>query len=107
MSLSATAKLHELRNKTNRQLASLISNRLDRGLALARSLEGDQSHHNWAAREQLHTFAEQALAQAQAWIPLLTESNYLERRRLENKLAQLRDALDRVAAPRMHAQAAC
>ena len=105
MSESAEAKLHELRNKTNRQLASLISNKLDRGLAFARLVHDDDAQRDWASTEYFHVYAERALAEASAWMPLLTEVAQMERRRLEFKLAQLRDALERVTP--LRAQAAC
>jgi hypothetical protein len=104
---SAAAKLHELRAKTDRQLASLISNRLDRGLAFARVLENDESRRNWASMEHFLMHAERAASEASAWIPLLSAAKHPEHRRLEFKLAQLRDVLDRVATPRLRAQAAC
>jgi hypothetical protein len=106
MNERAEAKLHELRTKTDRQLASLIGSRLDRGLAFARVLEDDESCGNWASTGHFVAHAEQALSEASAWLPALSEARPLERRRLERKLAQLRDTLRRVAAPRVHV-AAC
>jgi len=102
MSQSATAKLHELRGKTNRELVSLIGNKLDRGLAFARLLDGDC---DWSAAEHFAQSAEQALAEAGAWMNLLQGGQQLERRRLESKMLQLRDALSRAqrSAPRMRA----
>ena len=62
---SAEAKLHELRSKTNRQLASLISHKLDRGLAFARVLESE-GRTNWASMEHFVVNAEKALTDAAA-----------------------------------------
>ena len=90
MNQSAEAKLQELRCKTTRQLVSLISNKLDSGLAFARMLEGDG--------------AEKALGDACAWMALLSGATQLEQRRLEFKIAQLRSALDEA---RVQVQAAC
>ncbi len=106
MDHSAEAKLHELRSKTNRQLATLICNRLDRGLAFARVLEGE-SRRDWASTEHFQVNAEKALAEAGAWMALLRGATGIERRRLELKLAQLRHALERAGASRVRVQAAC
>lgn len=106
MEQSAEVKLHELRNKTNRQLVSLIGNRLDRGLAFARVGEGE-GRSNWASTEHFVVNAEQAFTEASMWMTMLKETTQLERRRLEFKLAQLRAALDRLHAPRVRVQAAC
>jgi hypothetical protein len=103
---SAEAKLHELRSKTNRQLASLISHKLDRGLAFARVLESE-GRTNWASMEHFVVNAEKALTEANAWMPLLTGPTPLERRRLAFKMAQLRGALERRRACQVRVQAAC
>ena len=95
-SSSSNAKLTELRCKTNRDLVSLISNTLDRGLELARTRDSRNA-----------TLAEREFADVEAWLPLLTETNPLVRRRLQLRLTELRDALDRNAAPQLHARAAC
>ena len=96
MNHSAEAKLNELRAKTNRQLASLIGNKLDRGLAFARALDGESVD-----------LAERAFGEANAWMTLLRGATQLERRRLESKLAQLRSALDRARACQLHMHAVC
>ena len=106
MSHSAEAKLQELRSKTNRQLASLISNKIDRGLAFARVVEGE-SREDWASTEHFVRNAEKAFNEASAWMTLLHGSTQLERRRLEFKLAQLRTALDRARTAEVRVQAAC
>ncbi|MEI9971679.1 MAG: hypothetical protein WDO73_06260 [Ignavibacteriota bacterium] len=105
MSYSAEAKLHELRNKTTRQLVSLISNKLDRGLAFARVMESDNG--DWASTEHFATNAEKALAEATSWMALLNGATPLEQRRLDFKLSQLREALERSHETEMRAHAAC
>jgi hypothetical protein len=76
MNQSAETKLHELRGKTERQLVSLISNTLDRGLDFARMPDEER--------------AAEAYDEASAWMPLLNDAAP----RLEQKLSQLRTALD-------------
>jgi hypothetical protein len=105
MNQSAEAKLLELRSKTNRQLVSLISNKLDRGLAFARVLDCDGA--DWASTEHFAANAEKALAEATEWMALLNGATQLERRRLESKLAQLRAALENARLPQTRVQAAC
>jgi hypothetical protein len=100
MSHNAEGKLHELRSKTNRELVSLISNKLDRGLAFARAVASDS---DWASTEQFAPNAEKALAEATAWMKLLQGVSPVEKRRLESKLAHLRDALDRSCETRVRA----
>ena len=104
MSQSAEAKLHELRSKTTRQLVSLISNKLDRGLASARALECGT---DWASAEDFAASAERALEEASVWMTLLSGATPLERRRLESKRAELRGMLDRVRTSELRVQAAC
>ena len=106
MSQSAEAKLHELRNKTTRQLVSLISNKLDRGLAFARVLDGENGT-DWASTEHFASGAERALEEASTWMTLLNGATPLERRRLESKQAELRAMLDRANASELRVQAAC
>lgn len=105
MSQSAENKLHELRSKTNRQLVSLIGNKLNRGLAFARLLDGEGA--DWASTEQFAADAENALVEATEWLTLLDGATRLERRRLEFKLEQLRAALDRARQSQTRAQTAC
>jgi hypothetical protein len=106
MNDSAQAKLDELRSKTDRQLVSLISNKLDRGLTFARVLESDESSSNWASTGHFAMRAEQALSEATAWLPLLLEARPTDRRRLEFKLARLRSALNRSGTAKVQV-AAC
>jgi hypothetical protein len=89
MSYSAETKLQELRNKTNRELVALIGNTLDRGLEFACQADGEEAAH-------------EALADAVAWMPLL--GGRFERRQLEEKAAELRDALE---STQVRVQAAC
>lgn len=103
---SAEAKLHELRAKTNRELVSLISNRIDRGLAFVRVLESD-GHTRWASTEQFLANAEKALSEATAWMTLLNGVSDPERRQLATRLTELRDAVDRSHASEVRMQAAC
>jgi hypothetical protein len=103
MSQSAEAKLHELRSKTTRQLVSLISNKLDRGLVSARELEGGT---DWAP-EDFAANAERALEEASMWMTLLNGATPLDRRRLESKRAELRGMLDRARTSELRVQAAC
>jgi hypothetical protein len=105
MSQSAEAKLFELRSKTNRQLVSLIGNRLDRGLAFARLMDSEGA--DWESTQDFAAHAEKAYAEAGAWMPLLSGASSLERRRLESKLAQLRNALNRANESEIRVQAAC
>ena len=107
MRKSVEAKLNELRVKTDRQLASLISNRLDRGLAFARVLESEESGEDWASTEHFRVNAERALSDARAWMSLLAGATQMQRHRLEFKLTQLGDILERTAILPMRARAAC
>lgn len=104
MKSSAETKLNALRTKTDRQLASLISNRLDRGLAFARILEGEETRHNWASTDHFRINAERALSEASAWMRMLASATAPQRHRLEFKRTQLRDLLERVP---VRARAAC
>lgn len=100
MSHDAEAKLHQLRSKTNRELVSLISNKLDRGLASACAAGSDG---DWAAAERSTLDAEKALAEAAEWMKLLEGASPVDKRRLQSKLAHLRDALDHCSEPRVRA----
>jgi hypothetical protein len=107
MNLSVEAKLHQLRDKTNRELASLIGNKLHRGLVFARLSESQEAQQDWASTEQFHVKAECALAEVSALMLLLAGETSLEHRRLEFQLAELRDALNRGAETQVRARAAC
>ena len=105
MSPSADVKLHELRNKTTRQLVSLINKQIDRGMAFVRVMECEGAE--WTLNEDFAANAEKALMTATSWITLLDGVNSLDQRRLEFKLSQLRDALDRARASDLRVQATC
>lgn len=97
-------KLDELRTKTDRQLATLIGHKLDRGLEMARSLGTYETRSDWAIAEEYLAGAQGALADARAWLPLVTQP---ERLRLEFKVAQLRRLLDELTAPETRVRTAC
>lgn len=105
MSLSAEAKLNELRNKTTRQLVSLINKQLDRGMAFVRMLECEGA--DWISNQDFAASAEQSLIRATSWMTLLDGVNSLDQRRLEFKLSQLRDALARTRTSDLRVQTAC
>ncbi|HUB77381.1 MAG TPA: hypothetical protein VMB03_01225 [Bryobacteraceae bacterium] len=107
MSYSAEAKLHELRNKTNRELVSLIGNKLNHGLASVRVLDSGDGVDDWEWAEPYVAGAEAAWAEATRWMTLLADATPYERRRLEFKCTQLRAALDRVHALETRVRAAC
>ena len=69
------SKLAELRAKTDLQLVTLIQSRLDGGLASCAE-------------------AERAYAEVRVLLPTLRDVTEAERRRLESKLARLRELLD-------------
>ena len=88
--MSATAqlfKLAELRAKTDRELVLLINNALDLGLLLV----GNEDDVDPAG--VLHGRAADIYADTVMLVAVV--ENVRERRRLEGKLRQLRDALDR------------
>jgi hypothetical protein len=97
-----TSKLAELRLKTDRQLIVLIDGILDRGIAVARVLEGGRSHFNEAMTQKLKVQAEEAYREVSGLLPALNERGF-DRRRLHLKLVALRDLLK----PTEQARAAC
>ncbi|MGA2271203.1 MAG: hypothetical protein ABSH44_22270 [Bryobacteraceae bacterium] len=85
--MNHASKLAELRSKTDRQLIALMRGKLDRELASARA-------------------SERAYSEALVLLPTLCDVTEAERRRLESKLARLRELLDERpvhAAARAHA----
>jgi hypothetical protein len=76
--MSASNKLEQLRDKTDRQLAALIGREIDRGLDLARE-EGRRPR------------AERAYAEAHRLLPTVYDTD--QRVRLQFRLDELRDAL--------------
>ncbi len=105
MSQSAEAKLQELRGKTNRQLVSLIVNKLDRGIAYVRVAAGDSS--DWASSDHFLGDAEAAWNDATAWMAMLNNAAEIDQRRLEYKAAQLRSAIERARGSQLRVHAAC
>jgi hypothetical protein len=77
------SKLAELRAKTDRQLVTLIRSRLDDGLASAR-----------ASAEETCAEAERVYAEVLVLLPTVCDVTEAERRRLESKLARLRELLE-------------
>jgi hypothetical protein len=82
MSRTDISKLKELRAKTDLELAQLVRDRLERGLALAHEAAGEESR----AR------AERAHREAHAWLPLVAAA---DRGVLERMLAELGHKLNR------------
>ena len=80
-------KLSELRAKTDRQLHGFVHSRLDVGLSFAARADVEQS-----ALER----AGQALAEVQRLLPALSEK---QRRAFGPKLAELRQAVNRLGQP--------
>ncbi len=75
--VSKIGKLAELRAQTDRQLATLITNRLNRGFALAERLEGDEE-------------IVRLVSEVRRLLPAVSR---VDRVRLQAQLAQLEDAL--------------
>ena len=95
---SNSAKLSELRRKTDRQLTNLVHSKLDEGLSFAVLAEVEQSVGSDAvAAERSFERADQALAEVQKLLPAL---NREQRRIVEPKLNDLRRVVDRLS--RMH-----
>ena len=87
--MNRNSKLAELRAKTDRQLVTLIRARLDDGLA---------------SRAQ----AERAYSEVLVLLPTVRDVTDADRRRLESKLARLRQLLEERPAHAMaRMQAAC
>jgi len=88
--MSATAqlsKLVELRSKTDRELVSIIDNALEVGLLLAAN-ESDVDPSGVLHRRAADIYVDAVMLVEKV-------ENVRERRRLEEKLRQLRSALDR------------
>jgi hypothetical protein len=88
------AKLAELRAKTDQELAKMINNEVGRGLQLALMVGGGKSVDDFDAMEPLRMDAEEAYSEALELLPYLDDLG--EQRRLEGKVRQLRQALDRL-----------
>jgi len=105
---AGTHTVAEFRAKTDRQLHALISGRLERGLAFARLLLDPEVRERWASIDEFTGNAENAYREAARLLPVLRNIPAADRRRLETRLAQLRDILDCAsicAAPRFQAAA--
>ena len=86
-------KLSELRAKTDRQLQDLVRCKLDAGLSFAALVEVEESADDRAHGERFLERADQALAEAQRLLPALNEN---QRRVVDPKVTELREALDRL-----------
>jgi hypothetical protein len=91
----ALSKLAELRVKTDHELVRIINDELELGLRLTLIAEGKSSAHGFHSTEPL--LAEKAYAEALKLLLMVEDPS--ERRRLERKLKQLREALDRPSMP--------
>jgi hypothetical protein len=97
--MSKVSKLSELRAKTDRELIELIGNELQLGFHLAVIAGEAKRENDFPFGEQPRSRAEQAYAEARRLLPKVEDVS--EHRRLEEKLNQLREALDR--QPRVQA----
>jgi hypothetical protein len=91
---AATSTLAELRAKTDHQLHALISRRLERGLSSARLLLDPDARDRWTSMDQFVSVAERAYSEVSRLLPYLRGIPSAERRRLESRLAQIREILD-------------
>jgi hypothetical protein len=91
------SKLAELRAKTDQELVKIIDNELERGLRSALMTERAKSASDSDSAQPPHIRAETTYADALKLLPVVDDHS--ERRRLERKLKQLREALDRPSAP--------
>lgn len=93
-SASTRSKLAQLRVKTDQELSLILDNSLESALNLLDSAEPQRPR------------AEQAYAEAVKLLPKVDDLR--ERRRLKNKLVQVRESLERLAAAdESRVQAAC
>ncbi len=94
MKMSELTKLAILRAKTDRDLVAVITSQLERGLRLAEIGYGPRAE------------AERAYTEAVLLLPRVYSLSEAERRRLETKVAELRQALDaQPPSPRVRATA--
>jgi hypothetical protein len=87
-----TAKLAELRAKTDRQILRLLHSRLEVGLNFVALVEQTYTDGNPDHAEQLLMGAEEAVIEVKRLLPVLTKGQY---RSVGPKLNELREALDR------------
>jgi hypothetical protein len=93
--ITQTAKLRELRAKTDRQLVQLIHNRLDAGLAfLAWAADSPER-----ARDIFLDNASNALSEAARLLPWAGRIDWSTHTTLQVKMAQLRTGISDVALP--------
>ena len=98
--MSATlelSKLAELRAKTDQELVNIIDGELERGLRTAFMTEAAKKASDFDSAQPPHIRAEAAYAEALKLLPMVDDHS--ERRRLEKKLRQLLEALDRPSTP--------
>jgi hypothetical protein len=86
-------KLTELRAKTDHQLQDLVHSKLDVGLSFAIFAEVEQSAGDRAHAERFLERADQSLAEVVELLPALKEQ---QRRVVDTKLTELRDAVERL-----------
>lgn len=91
-------KLAQLRARTDRQLAELISAALDRGFAYARVIAATKSHAEWSASREFHRRAKDAWCEARRLMPALDGSAEKDRVALLRRAEMLRLELDQLAA---------
>ncbi|HEY1221287.1 MAG: hypothetical protein ABSE42_07235 [Bryobacteraceae bacterium] len=91
-------KLAQLRARTDRQLAELISAKLDRGFAYARVLAVRDSQSEWATLRGFEQRAENAWREAHRLLPALNGVVETDRIALLRRAAILREVLDQFAA---------
>jgi len=90
-------KLAQLRALTNRQLADLISARLDRGFACARVLAAGEAQAARAAGKGVQQRAEEAWREADRLLPALDPNAGTDRDALLDRARILREVLDQFA----------
>jgi hypothetical protein len=93
-----TKKLAQLRARTDRQLAELISARLDRGFAYARVLAARDSQAQGPAARDFELRAENAWREAHNLLPALRGIAETDRAALLRRAGTLREVLDQFAA---------
>lgn len=95
--VSEVSKLAELRAKTDRDLVRILANALELGVQCASAAPDSAS--------PLYGRAKAIYANAVQLIPAVEDRT--RRQRLENKLDQLRNSLDRLAPARAASSSAC
>jgi hypothetical protein len=93
---SELGKFAELRAKTDRQLVALIHKAIETGETIARQASQGVNGNSELVKRQAK--AEAACAQAAALLPTVYGLTELERKRLELKLREVRQMLERLRA---------